>query len=48
MNSSQIPVARKEGLVIQETSNEVLVYDLTINKAFCLNQTSAIVCNPVG
>ncbi len=43
MKSSQIPVARKEGLVIQETSDEVLVYDLTTNKAHCLNQTAAFV-----
>lgn len=43
MKSSQVPVARKEGLVIQETSEEVLVYDLTSNKAHCLNQTAAFV-----
>ena len=43
MNSSQIPVARKEGLVIQETTDEVLVYDLNSNKAHCLNQTAAFV-----
>ena len=48
MNSSQIPVARREGLVIQEMSEEVLVYDLDTNKAHCLNQTAAFVwksCN---
>lgn len=48
MKSSQIPVARKEGLVVQETTDEVLVYDLTSNKAHCLNQTAASVwksCN---
>lgn len=48
MKSSQIPVARKEGLVIQETTQEVLVFDLTSNKAHCLNQTAAFVwksCN---
>jgi len=48
MKSSQIPVARKEGLVVQETTEEVLVYDLTSNKAHCLNQTAAFVwksCN---
>jgi hypothetical protein len=48
MKSSQVPVARKEGLVIQETTEEVLVYDLTSNKAHCLNQTAAFVwkaCN---
>ena len=43
MNSLQIPVARKEGLVIQEMSDEVLVYDLDTNKAHCLNQTAATV-----
>ncbi len=43
MKSSQIPVARKEGLVVQETAEEVLVYDLNSNKAHCLNQTAAFV-----
>lgn len=43
MNDSQMPVARKEGLVIQEMPTEVLVYDLETNKAHCLNQTAAIV-----
>lgn len=41
MNSSQVPVARNEGLVIQEMPDEVLVYDLEDNKAFCLNPTAA-------
>jgi hypothetical protein len=43
MNYSQKPVARKEGLVIQEMPEEVLVYDLQTNKAHCLNQTAAFV-----
>lgn len=43
MKSSHTPVARKEGLVVQETAEEVLVYDLTTNKAHCLNQTAAFV-----
>ncbi len=43
MKDSQIPVARKEGMVIQEMPNEVLVYDLETNKAHCLNQTAAAV-----
>jgi Coenzyme PQQ synthesis protein D (PqqD) len=43
MNNSQVPVARKEGLVIQEMPDEVLVYDLDTNKAHCLNQTAAFV-----
>lgn len=43
MKSSQIPVARKEGLVVQESADEVLVYDMATNKAHCLNQTAASV-----
>lgn len=43
MNNPQIPNARKDGLVIQELSNEVLIYDLKTNKAHCLNQTAAFV-----
>lgn len=48
MVNSQNPTARKEGLVIQEMPEEVLVYDLQTNKAHCLNQTAALVwknCN---
>lgn len=37
------PMSRKSNVVVQEIKNEVLVYDLNINKAFCLNQTSAMV-----
>ncbi len=43
MNNLQMPVARKENLVIQEMPDEVLVYDLDTNKAHCLNQTAAFV-----
>lgn len=43
MQNSQTPVARKDGLVIQEMPDEVLVYDLNTNKAHCLNQTAAFV-----
>jgi hypothetical protein len=35
------PVARKDGLVIRELTDEVLVYDLVRNKAHCLNDTAA-------
>ena len=42
-NSQQRPVARKEGLVIQEMPDEVLAYDLKTNKAHCLNHTAAFV-----
>lgn len=37
------PVARKEGLVIQELPDEILIYDLERDKAHCLNQTAALV-----
>lgn len=37
------PLCRKANIVIQEFENEILIYDLNINTAFCLNQTSALV-----
>lgn len=43
MKNTQVPVARREGLVIQEMPDEVLVYDLETNKAHCLNRTAAFV-----
>jgi hypothetical protein len=42
------PVARTQGLVIQELPDEVLVYDLDRDRAHCLNPTAAFVwqrCN---
>lgn len=43
MSNSQNPLARKDGLVVQEMPEEVLVYDLKTNKAHCLNRTAAFV-----
>ena len=43
MNTSQRPIARKAGLVIQEVPDELLVYDLDTNKAHCLNQSAAMI-----
>jgi|SRR5215813_11122528 len=37
------PLARKDGLVIQELFDETLVYDLERDRAHCLNQTAAFV-----
>lgn len=37
------PRARKNGLLIRELGDETLVYDLDRHKAYCLNQTSALV-----
>jgi hypothetical protein len=39
------PKARETELVVQELKDEVLIYDLTTNKAFCLNETSAAIWN---
>jgi hypothetical protein len=39
----QIPAARKEGLLIRELPDEMLVYDLERDKAHCLNPTAALV-----
>jgi hypothetical protein len=35
------PASRKDNIVIQEIRDEILIYDLTKNKAVCLNPTSA-------
>jgi len=48
MNSQKRPLARKTELVEQQLNGELLIYDLTTSKAFCLNETSTIVyqlCN---
>ncbi|MBX7169519.1 MAG: PqqD family peptide modification chaperone [Pyrinomonadaceae bacterium] len=37
------PISRKANIVVQDLENEVLIYDLNINKAFCLNQTAGLV-----
>jgi hypothetical protein len=45
---SKLPKSRQDNLVVQEFESEQLVYDLEIDKAFCLNETSALVfqlCN---
>ena len=43
MNNPKNPMARQNGLVVQEMPDEVLVYDLDANKAHCLNQSAAFV-----
>ena len=37
------PRARRDGLVIQELPDEVLIYDRDRDKAHCLNETAALV-----
>jgi len=41
MNSEFAPIARQNDLVIQEMPDEMLVYDITANRAYCLNTTAA-------
>lgn len=37
------PLSRTEQIIVQESNDELLVYDLEKNKAHCLNETSAFV-----
>ncbi len=37
------PKSRSENLVVQNSTKELLIYDLNNNKAFCLNETSALI-----
>lgn len=37
------PLTRKNGLVVQNLGNEVLIYDLEANRAFSLNETSRLI-----
>lgn len=38
-----MPQSRQQNIVVQELKGELLIYDLSLNKAFCLNQSSAVV-----
>lgn len=42
-SARQFPMARKEGLLVEELPDEVLVYDLDRKKAHCLNNTAALI-----
>lgn len=37
------PLSRQTDILVQDLENELLIYDLRINKAYCLNQTAALV-----
>ncbi len=39
----QMPAARREGLLVRELNDEMLVYDLHWHKAHCLNSTAALI-----
>ncbi len=43
MKQTTLPLGRRLGIIIQELNDEILVYDLKTNKAYCLNETSALV-----
>jgi len=43
MASKNSPLSRKDNIVVQELKDEILIYDLKENKAYCLNETSALV-----
>ena len=43
MGQSLFPSTRQNDLVVQTLNDEVLIYDLRINKAYCLNQTASLV-----
>lgn len=43
MTDKIYPQTRKNGLVVQEMPDEVLVYDLDTSKAHCLNDSAAVV-----
>ena len=42
---TKLPKARTANIVVQNLRDETLIYDLTTNQAFCLNETSAVVFN---
>ena len=39
------PVSLKNNVIVQELEKELLLYDLTSDKAFCLNETASIIWN---
>jgi len=43
MGEKKKPLSKKEDLVIQELPGELLIYNLSTDRAFCLNETSAFV-----
>lgn len=45
MNNAYEPKSRQKELVVQKLRNELLIYDLQTHKAFCLNETAALVWN---
>jgi len=49
-NKTKLPFLRTNQLVVNELPNELLIYDLEKNKAFCLNETARLImdeCNGI-
>ena len=44
----QLPLARNEGIVVQDLDEETLAYDLVTHKAYCLNQAASLVYRACG
>ncbi|MDX6676285.1 MAG: hypothetical protein QOE31_337 [Solirubrobacteraceae bacterium] len=40
-STTRVPLARSQGLVIEELGDELLVYDLDVDRAHCLGATAA-------
>lgn len=40
---ANLPKARSNNIIIQEYGDELLIYDLDVNKAFLLNETSSLI-----
>ena len=43
MNNKQKPVARRTGLVVRRLKDEVLIYDIEVHQAHCLNLSIATI-----
>jgi hypothetical protein len=43
MEKENKPLSRRDNLVVQEVKDEILIYDISESKAFCLNKTAALV-----
>ncbi|NNE65998.1 MAG: PqqD family protein [Pyrinomonadaceae bacterium] len=43
MKNIYLPLIRKHDIVVREVADETLVYDISRNRAFCLNPTSAAI-----
>lgn len=38
-----LPLSKTENIIVQKTGREILLYDLSINKAFCLNESLTVI-----